>query len=98
MYSDSFSLPSRGLWVIRAAETKKKIVSCLFYVFSMAPKMARLIIIVVVECKKLIFAASGMPHHFCTFRVTSGRNVRNFGTAQLSQIEVYTHSTSKIVI
>lgn len=83
MPHSDFSL-SRGLWVIRAAEP------CFFFsvfiLFSMAPKMARLIIIdgSTAENNFAEWNASSL-----IFRITSGRNVRHFGTAQLSEIEVF---------
>lgn len=57
-----------------------------FILFSMAPKMARLIIIdgSTAENNFAEWNASSL-----IFRITSGRNVRHFGTAQLSEIEVY---------
>lgn len=78
-----FSL-SRGLWVIRAAEPFLLLLR-VFILFSMAPKMARLIIIdgSTAENNFAEWNASSL-----IFRITSGRNVRHFGTAQLSGIEV----------
>lgn len=62
--------------------------------FLMAPKMARLIIIVEDN-----FVLSGMPHQEVSFlrgTVTSGRKREEFfGTAQLSQIEVHTQVPKK---